>query len=166
MENLWQQVGVPLVLGIGALVGGFISWAIRSKIDEAREDRARLISERRQTYLEVLEPFITLLSKKTMNNPAAQKRVIDDVQSAKYQRNRSELTFFGSDEVVRAYNDMMQFTFHMDPDSEDRGREMMGNWGRLLLAVRRDLGNPETKLDEWDMLSGLITDVDEFRRKR
>lgn len=51
IATLWQQLGVPLVLGIGGLVGGFISWKVRSKIEEAREDRARLIAERRQTNL-------------------------------------------------------------------------------------------------------------------
>lgn len=166
METAWEQLGIPLILLVGGVIGGIITWIVRSKLDEGRAERARLTDERRKTYLEVLDPFITLLSKQTMKNEPAQKRVIDEIKSPKYQRNRSELTFFGSDEVVDAYNELMQYTFHMDPRAEDRGHQLMGRWGRLLLAVRRDLGNSGTKLDEWDMLAGLITDVDDFRSKR
>ena len=36
------------------------------------------------------------------------------------------------------------------------------NWGHLLLAIRKDLGNKRTKLKEKDMLSSQITDIDQL----
>jgi hypothetical protein len=35
-------------------------------------------------------------------------------------------------------------------------------WGRFLLAVRRDVGDPKTGLTSHDMLRGYIKDADKF----
>jgi hypothetical protein len=61
-----------------------------------------------------------------------------------------ELVLIGSDDVARAYNALMQFTFNAEAApsaSRDVGLGMMEQFGGLLLAVRRSLGNKNTGLD-------------------
>ena len=36
-------------------------------------------------------------------------------------------------------------------------------WGRLLLEIRKDVGNKDTELNELDMLRWLIKDIDKLR---
>ena len=56
----------------------------------------------------------------------------------------------------------MQYTYKSEDSSEKDPKEMMRLWGVLLLEIRKSLGNRRTKLDEWDMLRGMIKDIDEF----
>jgi hypothetical protein len=164
MNELWAALGVPLLLGLG----GLFSWGIRSKLEENRAERGRLITERRGAYLKVLDPYIRIFTKKTLNNPKAQERILDDMQSPDYRRQLFELTFFGSDEVVRAYNELMQTLYHAPPEGSPKrseaGHDLMRRWGSLLLEVRRDLGNRRTDLDEYEMLAGMITDIETLRQ--
>lgn len=32
-----------------------------------------------------------------------------------------------------------------------------------MLEIRKSLGNPSKGLDEWDMLRGMVTDIDQFK---
>lgn len=43
---------------------------------------------------------------------------------------------------------------------EQDPKETMRLWGRLILEIRRSLGNKKTKLDDLDMLRAMIKDID------
>ena len=81
--------------------------------------------------------------------------------SYEYRRAFFELSITGSDDVVRAVNNYMQF-FYRSEDNKDSisGQDLLINWGGLILAIRRDLANKRTKLNERDMLKALIKDID------
>ena len=49
---------------------------------------------------------------------------------------------------------------------EQRGVNYMLLWGRLLLEIRKDVGNKHTKLNELDMLRWLITDIDKLEHTK
>lgn len=38
-------------------------------------------------------------------------------------------------------------------------------WGKLLLEIRKSLGNKKTKLDEFDMLRAMIKDIEKWEHK-
>ena len=67
-----------------------------------------------------------------------------------------------SDEVVRAYNAMFQHIYKADSKGQNP-REMMRLWSNVLLAIRRSAGTPDTRLDEWDMLTATIKDNETLR---
>ena len=68
----------------------------------------------------------------------------------------------GSDDVVRALNELMQYSYGVERDgTSPKPEEMLRYWGRVLLAIRRDLGNKRTKLMDIDMLRGQIRDIDQ-----
>ena len=68
----------------------------------------------------------------------------------------------GSDEVINAYNDLMQFIYGRNTNTEKEGasNELLILLGKLLLEIRKDVGNDKTQLTPKDMLRSMITDID------
>lgn len=78
------------------------------------------------------------------------------------EKLQDELNMMGSDDVVRALNELMQYSYGVERDgTSPKPEEMLRYWGRVLLAIRRDLGNKRTKLMDVDMLRGQIRDIDQ-----
>ena len=53
-----QIVGPPLLM----LVGGIITWIIKSKIEELHAIEEKLREDRRKIYIQILDPYIRLFS--------------------------------------------------------------------------------------------------------
>jgi len=70
----------------------------------------------------------------------------------------------GSDEVISAYNELMRHAYRAEETGKQNPEQMMRLWGSLLLEIRKSLGHKNTKLDEWDMLRGMIKNIDKFKR--
>ena len=144
---------------LGAGLFGLASWYVRIRRESSERERERLYDERRQIYLRNLEPMIRLFA--GIKNPEETEKAIQQMGSYEHRQALFELNLMGSDDVVRALNDFMQYTYRGDPDSH----ELMAVWGQLLLSIRRDLGNKGTGLTARDMLRSQITDVDSFMAK-
>ncbi len=56
----------------------------------------------------------------------------------------------------------MQHVYKAESTEKQDPRKMMSLWGTLLLEIRKSLGNKKTKLNELDMLRGMIKDIDEY----
>lgn len=149
----WLQVLGPSLL---VIVGGIITWFLKSRVEELRATEEKLREERRKIYSQILDPYIHLFADSTGQGPAQIKRIT----SYEYRRTAFDLNLFGSDEVVRAYNALMKHTYEAESLGGQDAREMMRLWGSLLLEIRRSLGNKKTKLKEFDMLRAMIKDID------
>jgi hypothetical protein len=102
----------------------------------------------------VLEPF--LLSFLTSDDDEAE--AVSHAQSEVFaspvcRRAVFELTLYASDDVVRTFGDMTNS--QTDPSSNP-----MVLWSRLLLAIRKSVGNKGTQLSLVDMLRPMINDLD------
>jgi len=137
--------------------------------DKLREDRIR-------TYNEILEPFIILLTSDAAWQADPKNRNRDKnrvamlkMLSLEYRQQGFKLSLVGSDDVVEAYNDLMQYFFqreeHQAPASRDDVREMMALLGRFLLEIRRSMGNEATRLSNWQMLEWFMKDARELRQE-
>lgn len=147
-----------LIPVVGAAVG-LIVWFVRSWVESIHRARERLHDERRRIYLDLLEPHIRILASRESKKQLAE--VTEFVQSYEYKRTAVEFNLVGSDNVVRAFNDMMQFFYHVDASKESTSpKEFIKHWGGLLLEIRKNVGEPGTKLSERDMLRALIKDID------
>ncbi len=153
----WTAVLVTLGAPVLVAAGGLVSWYFRSRLEEIRAAERNLNDERRRVYADILQPFILAYS--SGNDPDAMAKLHETV-AGEYRRTIFELSLIGSDEVVRAYGDLMQLIYR----SKDQAaaEEMMKLWGGLLLEIRRSLGNKGTQLSRSDMLRGLITDIDRY----
>ena len=152
----WQEVlAVPIMAG----VVGLIVWFFQSRIETIKRETERLQDERRKVYIQVFDPYIRILV--GSKNPSETKRALNQVTSFDYRRAAFELNLMGSDDVVRALNEFMQYSYGIDGDRAPANPEVMLRlWGHVLLAIRKDLGNKRTKLEEIDMLKGHIKDID------
>jgi hypothetical protein len=150
----WVQIIVPSVL---VIIGGIVGWLIRSRTEEYRAIRDKLREEQRKIYSDILEPYIELFTdiKGKGSIKATQK-----ITSYDYRKTAFELNLV--DEVVSAYNTLMQHAYKAEETGDKDPVNILRLWGYLLLEIRRSLGYKSTKLNEWDMLRGMIKDIDEF----
>ena len=153
---VWLEIAlVPIIGGVIAFGG----WFLRSRVEESRREREKLYDERRKIYVKVLTPLVRIFA--GIKNPKEARKADAEIISFDYRLAIFELNVMGSDDVIRALNEMMQYVYTSEQDNDlDKGKEMLKYWGGLILAVRRDLGNEKTKLTELDMLRGQITDID------
>jgi hypothetical protein len=160
--ELLQDILIPLILALVAAIGSIIVWVVRSKTEESRATRIKLDEERRKTYSEILSPYIRILVDSKNREGAA--KALKEIKSFDYKKTAFELTLFGSDNVVRAYNAFLQYAYKAESDESDEQRAIgyMRLWGQLLLEIRKDVGNKKTGLNERDMLRWLIRDIDKL----
>jgi hypothetical protein len=165
------SVATPILVLILTALG----WTIRNRIERARNIEEKLRDDRIQIYQEILEPFIIILTKeegiateKAYRGKTKEQIAIEKIVSVKYRQTAFELALIGSDDVVRAYNKMMQFFFSDSlTKAQDKEAEIKKLWrllGDFLLAIRRSVGNEKTSLENLEMLEWLITDIDNYRR--
>ncbi len=153
----WLQILGPSLL---IILGGVMTWFIKSRVEELRATEERLRDQRRKIYLEILDPYIRLFAE--LKSKDAPVQALRKMTSYDYRKTAFNLNLFGSDDVVRAYNALIQHTYEAESTGEQDPGKMMRLWGTLLLEIRKSLGNEKTKLDEVDMLRGMIKDIDEY----
>lgn len=145
------------------LLGGIITWFIKSRVEELRATEERLREERRKIYALILDPYIRLFADLKGQGPV---QAIKKITSYNYRKTAFDLNLFGSDDVVRAYNALMKHTYEAESTGKREAKEMMHLWGSLLLEIRKSLGNKKTKLNEFDMLRGMIKDIDSLVKEQ
>lgn len=148
-------VGPPLLM----IIGGIITWLLKSTTEELRATEEKLRVERRKIYSEILEPYIHMFADLKGKGP---DQALKRMMSFDYRKTAFELNLFGSDKVVRAYNALMRYAYQTEASASRNPRDFVLLWGHLLLEIRKSLGNERTKLNEVDMLRGMITDIDEL----
>lgn len=152
LENIYKTDLITIII-----IGGISSWItlfLKSKIENLREIERRLNDKRWQIYIKVLEPYFILFSDikgKGVNN------AIEKINTSKYRQSTFELNIFGSDEVVRANNKMYQFLYKNRDLSKKNTVVIL--FGKLILEIRKSIGNKKTKLDEIEMLESMIKDI-------
>ena len=145
------------------VITGLITWFLKDKSEKLKFQREKLIEEKRLNYEKVLEPIIRTFAgakdKKEMD------KAIKQVQSFDYKKTAFQLMLFGSDEVVKAYNNYFQYLYKYE-DKRNNPVEMIETLGSVILEIRKDLGNSKTALNQFDMLRFLITDIEKFEDKK
>ena len=161
MQIDWMDfLATPL---IGALVG-FGVWYFQSRLEALRREQERLHDDRRKVYADVLEPFVRIFV--GIKNPKENQKALEHMLSLEYKRTAFQFSLIGADDVVRSFNDLMQYVYSFDPDAREKldPSELMRRWGVFLLEIRRNVGDPKTKLTPADMLRSQITDIDKIMK--
>ena len=152
----WLQILGPSLL---IVIGGLITWVIKSKIEELKATEEKLRGERIKIYEQILDPYIQLLSNLEKSEEAMKR-----ITSYEYKKTSFNLYLFGSDSVVRAYNQMMQYAFKSENSKTQEPRKWATLWGKFMLEIRKSLGNKGTKLSHFEMLEGWIKDIEKVKR--
>lgn len=154
--NWIQALGPSLLI----IIGGIITWIIKSNIEELRTAEANLTETRRKIYAEILKPYIIIFA--NLKKETEQAKALEIITTEAYRKTAFDLCLFGSDEVVLAYNALMQHTYKTAATDKQDPKKLFTLWGRFLLAIRKSIGNKGTKLIELDMMRGMITDLDSY----
>lgn len=145
-----------------------IGWRLRKKADRQSELEDKLREDRINTYNIILEPFNLMLMTEAAWEHDKQNRnkdkdsiAIAKFLSLEYRKAALKLSLVANDDVVAAYNELMQFFFQQDqsPHTDERMKEMLSLLGNVLLQIRKSMGNETTKLNHWQMLEWFMTDI-------
>jgi hypothetical protein len=106
--------------------GGIITWLLKSRVEELRATEEKLREERRKIYGQILDPYIRLFADLKGQGPT---QAIKKLTSYEYRKTAFDLTLFGSDEVVCAYNALMKHTYEAESTGKQNPKEMLRLWG-------------------------------------
>ena len=165
-----MQLDADTITAIGSIITPFlviflggIGWLVRNSIDASRmqeerwrEREDRLREDRIKIYEAVLEPFEMLLSK----DKKKQVEATQLVESYGYRHAAFQLVLMGSEDVVKAYNDLMQFFYQQE--AQRTPKKVFLLLGNFLLAIRKSVGSENTTLAPLEMLEFMITDIRQF----
>ncbi len=146
--------GAPFLM----LIGGIITWFIKTKIEELKSIQEIIHKQQLETYSEILEPIIRLFSS-IKNDSNDDEIAINKIKSFDYRKTAFDLNLFGSDEVINAYADFMQYVYAMEKTENKNPNEMILLLGKVMLEIRKSLGHKKTKLKDIDMLRFVITET-------
>lgn len=165
----------PLLL---AVIGG-IGWLIQHKIEitKARQETEslrikeledKLREDRIETYNLLLEPFFLLFTTEeaTKQDPKFRNKDKNDIAIAKmlsfeYRKVGFKLSLVATDSVVRAYNQLMQYFYHLEENQrtiEEQTSDWIALMAILLLEIRKSMGNETSDLDKWEMIEWFMKD--------
>lgn len=139
---------------LAALVAGaFANRANRATIANQRiiELERRLATSRLDTYKPLMEAIAAYFAKDA--TPQEEKRRNERLLSA-LKDAALWVPVYGSDETVKVFHRMMQVAFSGAP-----APIMLRTYGQFMLAIRRDLGEPNTSVDIVDLLGIRINDI-------
>ena len=160
--DLLATLATPLVIAILGWV--FLARQKKNELQAARYDSLRI--ERLEVYQTILEPFVIAFiadavwdSDPNRRGKTKESLMIEKIHSSEFRRAAFQMSFVGTDQVVRAYNAVMQSAFRGDLN----GTSAVLLLAQFLLEVRRSAGNEDTKLESVEMLAGIITDIENVR---
>lgn len=165
--GIWSLVnyaGLQASLLWTAIIGA-AAWIIRSNIEQKREHQKLLAERKREHYLQFLEflaKFIT--SSNSSGSPNNVPNVTSNSPAVPLEELRMwslRLTLIGSDEVVKAWNRAR--LGGVTEQGQGDNIQVLRNWGRLWLAMRKDCGHLDTKLSVTDVLASFVNDVEQNR---
>lgn len=146
-----------------------VGWKFRKSIDRRIELEDKLRDDRINIYNIILEPFAMLhMSQAAWEHDKQNKgKNKDDIAITKllsldYRKAAFKLSLVANDDVVLAYNELMQFFYSQeDPAaaSDEKLKTMLCLHGKFLLEIRKSMGNETTRLNHWQMLEWFMSDV-------
>jgi len=166
--TVFGAVATPLLVA----VLGALGWRLRTRIERQIDLERKLRDDRIEIYSHILEPFIVVFMSDAAwkSDPKNKNRDKNDlgarqILSLDYRKTGFRLALLGSDGVVKAYNELMQYFFAAPEGKADEKHVvgMLERIGTLLLEIRKSMGNETTTLDRWAMLEWFITDARKHR---
>lgn len=137
MENstitIITALGAPMLIGLG----GLITWLLKSRREELQTIEERALERRIEIYNTLLHPLIVLFASNATEKE--KDKATQDIGSIQYRKAAFNLVTFGSDEMVTAYNNMMQGFYKGEAESNPKGT--MKKFAIFLLSIRKDVYN-------------------------
>jgi hypothetical protein len=154
-----DPVLITILSPILITVGGILTWFLKSRKESLLLIEERSREKRMNTYKEILDPFIVLITPTASKNE--KEKATNTISSSNYKKAAFDLITFGSDETVRCYNSMMQYVFNAQNNDTV---ELLRLFTDLILNIRKDLYSKKTKLKRSEVLEFTLTDIEKYRK--
>jgi hypothetical protein len=141
-----------------------------SKQEKIIELQLKLQDDRTILYSKILEPFIIaatpkiLLAKdKRFSGKDSGEAASTLIMKPEYKLAEFKLLFWGSDEVVKAYNSVKIFAFSGQPDgTEESTKKFIQLISNLIIEMRQGITNEKTKLSFDEIIWWFTKDANKF----
>lgn len=154
MQFDWNTVFAVLTPVLLVLLTG-VGWFYKHE-RERREAAEHQVSEHKyRTYIHLLDIFFDTMKATKAGKNMSEKELHDSM----FDVNK-DIILYGSDDVVRIYQKWLE-----DAQKGAGGIAGVERFGELVVAIRRDMGYPKTKISSDEVLRQFITDYDEVKAK-
>jgi predicted DNA-binding ribbon-helix-helix protein len=141
--ELLASIAVPLLV----LILGGIGWLYRHEKERRLQIEKQLSDKKYDVYIKLLTVFFDILKQVKKGQKTNATKLIDRMMDIK-----KELIIFGNDGVLFAF-------FRWEKQSQTKSN--LKALAELIIEVRKDMGNPKTKISTKDFLKSLVqTDQD------
>lgn len=160
------SIATPLLVLLLTAIG----WRARTNVERRIELENKLRDDRIEIYNQILEPFIIILMSDTAWHSDKKFKSFDKTEygtnkmlSLEYRKLSFKLGLMAPDDVVRSYNNLMQYFYNSDANdkksTQQNAKETLELLGLLLIEIRKSMGNEATKLNAWDMCEWWMSDT-------
>lgn len=146
--------------GLLTVLAGGIGFIVSKLYESIKENKQRTYDKKREIYYKLIKPFREILfpangKKKELSN----EQIREAVEAA------FDNILYASDEVIKAYGSFRNLSSNGNIQPE----KVLKQFALLLKAMRKDLGNQFSTLDEVDILKMFInmtvSEEKEYREK-
>ena len=167
--SIWELI-IKAVSGIA--IPGVIAY-FANRYTKLREAEENIREERINLYRKIIDPFQKIfltqeILSKDNNNLADDLTGVDlaikKILTVDYKDTAFQFSLIASDNVMIAYNDLMQSFYNQDENSDEQGSDLIGKIANLLLEIRKSVGNENTNLQAPQMLEWTIRDIRKYMK--
>ncbi len=136
---------IPIVLAVLAGLG----WLYKHEKEKRLLVEKQLSDKKYDVYFKFISLYFDLMKKIKKGQPLNTIKLIDTLLDIK-----KELTIYGSDEVIKKF-------FYWEETSSNKDTSLIPITD-IIIEMRKDMGNPKTKITTSDFLKSLIRDNEEY----
>lgn len=144
------QLAIPIVF---TAIGGLSVWFVQSRVQQKQEIEQRLQKERRDLYLELVTPLIQTLVN-SQSGESDNQEIVRQLKSLDYKKKAFMATFFASDEVILAFNNLWETARKISQKNDPEA--LFSSFEELIFAMRKSMGHRKTILNDWDLIEFVI----------
>ena len=140
-----------LVLFLGGL-----GWIIKQELEKRRRVEEQLSQEKFQTYMIFVNAIFGVFHQQALDREKIKKPTKEPDLIVQLQEFSKKVIFYGSDEVIREYQAFMAYLQeHAQEGDLAASSEAMG---KVITAIRKDMGYPNTKFTPKTLVKQLLND--------
>lgn len=142
------------------ILAGGIGFIVSKIYESIKENKQRAYEKKREIYYKLIKPYREILFPASIKKKDLTNEQIREAVEAAFDN-----ILYASDEVVKAYGTFRNLSYNGEINPE----KLIKQFAILLKAMRKDLGNQFSTLDEIDILKMFInmssSEEMEYRKK-
>lgn len=155
MEVIASGVIAAAAVLLSQLIAAILTPRWNAKIEIEKYDKIESNQSRRGIY----EEFISsMFNRMDAVKEQGEAEGVDENLLKIFKDFRSKLLLVGSDEVIRTFNDID--IYNEEKIQADGGAQLLASIADLVIAIRRDLGYPDTNMKRIEILAVFLSNAE------